>query len=147
MNAGGEPRFAIDHVELFVPDPRAAAVWYSRVLDCKPVEGTEQWAANPGGPLMTSPDGGVTKLALFAGEPQGGRPTAGFHRVAFRVNAGEFLAFRARTTELQLVEGGAPARMVDHGEAFSLYFADPFGHRLEVTTYEAAAVRAAQRGD
>jgi len=28
--------------------------------------------------------------------------------------------------------------VVDHGEAFSLYFNDPFGHRLELTTYEHA---------
>ena len=53
------------------------------------------------------------------------------------------LTFVARAAELQLVEGDASARVVDHGEAFSMYFADPFGHRLEVTTYEAAAVRAA----
>jgi len=136
MNPGGEPRFTLDHVELFVPDRDDAAVWYSRVLGCVPVAGTEQWAANPDGPLMISPDGGRTKLALFAGEPQGSRHTVGFHRVAFRVNAKEFLAFVARASELQLAESGAPARMIDHGEAFSFYFSDPFGHRLEVTTYE-----------
>ena len=34
---------------------------------------------------------------------------------------------------------------VDHDKAFSLYFSDPWGHRLELTTYEHDAVRAALR--
>ena len=76
----------IDHVELFVPDRHAAAAWYSEVLGLAPLPGAEKWAADPGGPLMISPDGGRTKLALFQGNPQGNRPTAGFHRVAFRVS-------------------------------------------------------------
>jgi hypothetical protein len=29
----------------------------------------------------------------------------------------------------------------DHGQAFSVYFGDPWGHRLEVTTYDAGYVR------
>ncbi|HYX24825.1 MAG TPA: hypothetical protein VFC23_11780, partial [Thermoanaerobaculia bacterium] len=29
----------------------------------------------------------------------------------------------------------------DHHKAFSVYFNDPWGHRLEVTTYEAEWVR------
>jgi hypothetical protein len=35
------------------------------------------------------------------------------------------------------------SRLVDHGKAFSIYFNDPYGHRLEVTTYEHEATRAA----
>jgi catechol 2,3-dioxygenase-like lactoylglutathione lyase family enzyme len=138
-------RFTLDHVELFVPDRGVAAEWYARILGCQPVRGTEQWAADSGGPLMISPDGGQTKLALFAGEPQGNRPTAGFHRVAFRVSAAEWLAFTDRLRELQAQEGGAAPRVMDHGKAWSVYFTDPYGHHLEVTTYEAEAVRSARR--
>jgi len=29
----------------------------------------------------------------------------------------------------------------DHGKAFSVYFSDPYGHRLEITTYEHEVVR------
>src|SRR5882724_2757826 len=129
-----DPRFTFDHVELFVPDRRAAADWYARVLGCQAVVGTEQWAVDPGGPLMISPDGGRSKLALFEGKPQGSRTTAGFHRVAFRVSGDEWLAFTARLQDLRLQEGGAAPRIVDHGEAWSAYFTDPYGHRLEVTT-------------
>jgi catechol 2,3-dioxygenase-like lactoylglutathione lyase family enzyme len=135
-----EPRFTLDHVELYVPDRVSAAAWYAKVLGCEPVAGTESWALNPDGPMMISPDGGRTKLALFTGEAQGSRPTAGFHRVAFRVSATEFLAFTARMAGLGLNQ----ARVVDHGGAWSVYFSDPSGHRLEVTTYEAEPVRAAR---
>ena len=135
-----EPRFTLDHVELYVPDRVSAAAWYARVLACEPVAGTESWASDPDGPVMISPDGGRTKLALFTGEAQGSRPTAGFHRVAFRVSATEFLAFTARMACLGLNQ----ARVVDHGGAWSVYFLDPAGHRLEVTTYEVEPVRAAR---
>jgi catechol 2,3-dioxygenase-like lactoylglutathione lyase family enzyme len=93
---------------------------------------------------MISPDGGRTKLALFVGEPQAGRPTAGFHRIAFRLSGEAWLAFTARLAEL-LREEGAEPRVIDHGGAWSVYFSDPFGHRLEVTTYEADVVRGARR--
>jgi catechol 2,3-dioxygenase-like lactoylglutathione lyase family enzyme len=140
MSPSLKPRFTLDHVELYVPDRRAAAAWYADALGCEPVPGAETWAADPNGPLMISPDRGRTKLALFAGEPQGDRATAGFHRVAFRASATEFLAFIARMASLGLNE----AREMDHGSAWSVYFTDPYGHRLEVTTYEVEPVRAAR---
>jgi catechol 2,3-dioxygenase-like lactoylglutathione lyase family enzyme len=141
MNAESVFRFTLDHVELFVPDRTRAAEWYAQVLGCQPIPGTEDWAAHPQGPLMISPDGGHTKLALFAGEPQGSRPTAGFHRVAFRLSGEEWLAFVSRLTELGLAEGSGSTRIADHGGAWSVYFTDPFGHHLEVTTYDVDLVR------
>jgi catechol 2,3-dioxygenase-like lactoylglutathione lyase family enzyme len=135
----------IDHVELFVPDRSEAAAWYAEVLGLDPLPGAEKWAALPGGPLMISPDGGRTKLALFEGEPQGTRPTAGFHRVAFRVNGPDFLAFLGRIEQLGLGKGGRTVQVMDHETAFSAYFADPYGHRLELTTYDHEVVRAARR--
>lgn len=136
MGRVGIAGFTLDHVELFVPDREAAAEWYATVLGCERVRGAEQWAADPTGPLMLSPDGGRTKLALVAGEPQGARPTAGFHRVAFRLPAGAWSRFAAG-----LLAQGIPTRVVDHGPALSVYFDDPYGHHLEVTTYEADEVR------
>jgi catechol 2,3-dioxygenase len=136
--------FTLDHVELFVPDRSQAAEWYARVLGCRPVPGTEEWARHPQGPLMVSPDGGRTKLALFAGDPPGARSAAGFHRVAFRLDGAEWLAFVARLPELGLQERSAAARVVDHTGAWSVYFTDPYGHHLEVTTYDAEMVRQAR---
>jgi catechol 2,3-dioxygenase-like lactoylglutathione lyase family enzyme len=135
----------IDHVELFVPDRHEAARWYERTLGLAALPQHEDWAADPHGPLMISSDGGVTMLALFTGEPRRDHPTADFHLVAFRVDGPGFLAF------LELVkrnpvhnDSGDEIRSLtpkDHGKAFSVYFNDPWEHRLEVTTYEAGWVR------
>lgn len=143
MNLHSLPPLRLDHVELFVPDRAAAADWYARALGFRPVPGTEDWAADPEGPLMLSADGGATKLALFTGQPQGPQRTAGWHRVAFRVPADGFLAFLRHAEELGLRDRSDLLRLSDHGGAVSAYFCDPYGHRLEVTTYEPAEVRAA----
>jgi catechol 2,3-dioxygenase-like lactoylglutathione lyase family enzyme len=138
---------SLDHVELFVPDRFEAASWYERALGLQIVEACRPWADNPQGPLMISTDGGATKLALFTGEPQGARQTAGFHRVAFVVDGRGFLAFLERLPGLSLEDHqGRPVRAdaaVDHQQAYSIYFCDPYGHRLEVTTYDYEAVCAA----
>lgn len=89
---------------------------------------------------MISSDAGNTKLALFEGRPQGPRQTAGFHLVAFRVGAAGFESFVERLPALDLVDHrGQPVTadsVVDHAAALSIYFCDPFGHRLELTTYD-----------
>ena len=135
----------IDHVELFVPDRQEAADWYCRVLGLRVVPGLEQWTANPGGPLMIATAAGGTKLALFEGQPQQARSTAGFHRVAFRVDAAGFIAFVRRLDDHHLNDHqGRPVTadaVVDHDLAYSIYFCDPYGHRLEITTYEHDVVR------
>jgi catechol 2,3-dioxygenase-like lactoylglutathione lyase family enzyme len=139
----------IDHVELFVPDRQEAARWYRDVLGLEILEGYRAWFDDPRGPLMISSDGGTTKLALFTGDPQGERPTSGFHLVAFRVDAVGFVAFLDRLPILRLRDHRARdvtrELAVDHDKAFSLYFSDPWGHRLELTTYEHDAVRGALR--
>jgi catechol 2,3-dioxygenase-like lactoylglutathione lyase family enzyme len=137
----------IDHVELFVPDRYEASRWYQRVLGLEIVPGYREWADDPRGPLMISSDDASTKLALFEGQPQESRPTAGFHLVAFRVDATGFLAFLGRLGELQLNDHKnrtlTSDLVVDHQKAFSIYFSDPYGHRLEVTTYDYDETRAA----
>jgi catechol 2,3-dioxygenase-like lactoylglutathione lyase family enzyme len=129
----------IDHVELFVPDRYDAARWYERVLGLQVVPGFEPWAVE-GGPLMISSDGGSTKLALFEGDPTPSVPTAAFRRVAFRVNAGGFAEFIRRLPDLALTDSRqrpvTADAVVDHRQAYSIYFDDPYGHLLEVTTYD-----------
>lgn len=79
-------------------------------------------------------------LALFRGQHKGDRPTAGFHRVAFRVDGDAFRQFldRLATLELLATDGRrlTADMVVDHGLSRSIYFTDPYGHLLEVTTYE-----------
>lgn len=130
----------LDHVELFVPDRREAAEWYERTLGLRAVPETERWAADPQGPLMVTTQQAGTKLALFEGPPQGSAKTAGFHRVAFRVSGASFAEFLSRLDELRLTDehGRSVTRdmVVDHDLALSVYFCDPYGHRLEITTYD-----------
>jgi catechol 2,3-dioxygenase-like lactoylglutathione lyase family enzyme len=130
----------IDHIELFVPDRYEAAAWYARTLGLEIVPEYEHWAAAAESPLMIATRLAQTKLALFAGEPRGARPTAGFHRVAFRVDRQGFDAFRAHVHDNPVFnERGEEVRELavsDHGQALSVYFCDPYGHRLEVTTYD-----------
>jgi catechol 2,3-dioxygenase-like lactoylglutathione lyase family enzyme len=130
----------IDHVELFVPDRRQAAEWYRRVLGLTICANYESWADDPKGPLMISSDGGSTKLALFEGRPQEDRETAGFHLVAFRVSGRHFISFLDRLDDLTLTDHHdrtvSRDLVQDHGQAISVYFNDPYGHRLELTTYD-----------
>lgn len=129
----------IDHVELFVPDRYEAARWYEHALGLQIVPECEPWAVE-GGPLMISSDGGNTKLALFEGQPAPSTHTMAFRRVAFRVTGSGFAEFLRRLPELSLVDATrGPVTItgvVDHQQAFSIYFDDPYGHQLEVTTYD-----------
>ena len=137
----------IDHVELFVPDRYEAADWYKRTLGLDIAPGYEQWAADPRGPLMISSDDGNTKLALFDRQPQESSPTSGWHLVAFRVNVDGFMEFMKRLADQPLIDHQRRAvtfdSIVDHEQAYSVYFSDPYGHRLELTTYDYEATRAA----
>jgi catechol 2,3-dioxygenase-like lactoylglutathione lyase family enzyme len=130
----------IDHVELYVPGRFAAASWYQKVLGLEIVAGYEHWADNLEGPLMISSDGGRTKLALFRGPSQAGKDITGIIRVAFRVDAAGFIDFLASVPRLGLKDRlgrTVTADLVkDHDQSFSIYFCDPYGNLLEVTTYD-----------
>lgn len=125
---------------MFVPSRFEAAAWYDDLLGLKIVAAYKSWADNPNGPLMISGDGGKTKLALFRGQPPGNRTTAGFHQVAFSLEGPAYLEFLRRLEDLDLKNPAgqrvSPDMVVDHGRSFSIYFSDPYGHRLEITTYE-----------
>jgi catechol 2,3-dioxygenase-like lactoylglutathione lyase family enzyme len=137
----------LDHVELFVPNRHEAAEWYQRVLGLEIVPEYELWAQDPQGPLMISSDCGSTKLALFRGSTDGAGRGSGYRLVAFRVDGSGFIVFLSRLESLQLRDHlGRTVTMdsvVDHDKAYSVYFSDPYGHRLEVTSYDHDALRKA----
>ena len=62
-----------------------------------------------------------------------------------RVNAIGFLHFLERVPGHEIFDlHRSPAKElvpVDHGESFSVYFCDPYGNQLEVTTYQHAVVK------
>lgn len=137
----------IDHVHLEVADRDAAADWYERVLGLVRHPALAAWAEDPMGPLVLAGGDGFPTLSLFARTPT---PVSRDTTVAFRVSGDDFLAFREQLDGSGLKDGsGHPLTqddLVDHGLSWSLYFVDPDGNRIELTTYDRDRVAAALQG-
>ncbi len=119
----------IDHIALSVRDLDEATRWYTEVLGFEP-KFPGQWNGVP-----TFLAKGTTALALFpahhatasAGPSHGAR----FLHLAFRADRAGFVA-----AQKELKERGIPFTFEDHKISHSIYFVDPDGHELEITTYE-----------
>ncbi len=116
----------IDHVEVLVRDIEASTRWYQTVLG---LEEVGRWDPEP---VMIGAGG--TKLALFQAQSTGDGPEhhpLRWDLVAWRTDA---LGFEAAQKHLRSL--GIPFRgPVDHQGPRSIYFQDPDGHPLEITTY------------
>ena len=120
----------IDHVALGVHDIKQSANWYVEVL------GFERLYENmwDGVPIFISK--GNTAIALFPAKPDA-RPPSLSHRelrmlhLAFRANRENFVA-----AQRELKKRGIDFEFQDHEISHSIYFRDPDGHALEITTYE-----------
>jgi catechol 2,3-dioxygenase-like lactoylglutathione lyase family enzyme len=125
----------IDHVALAVRDVERSVLWYREVL------GLERRHADVWGDVPAFICAGTTCLALFpvnteSPKPPPDRRTLTMRHLAFRVNRENFVhAQRA------LAERGISFTSEDHTIALSIYFADPDGHQLEITTYDVAEFR------
>ena len=121
----------IDHVALAVSDVRRSVSWYAAVL------GLERRHAEVWGDMPAIVGAGSTALALFAiaGPPQPppGRDVVAMRHVAFRTDRGGFEAMQIHLRALDI-----PFSSQDHEIALSIYFSDPDGHEIEVTTYDLA---------
>ena len=121
---------SIDHVALAVRDVRRSAAWYQEVL------GLERLYEDAWGDVPAVVGVGGTSIALFpvqGTQPKGppGRDTLAMRHLAFRVDAANFA--RARQG---LEARNMAIEFQHHGIAQSIYFADPDGHELEITTYD-----------
>ncbi len=137
---------SLDHMHLVVPDREEAARWYE-ALGFSRVEEYKHWWDIPGAPIHISADAGGSGLALFqAGE--GHELTDGIGMgVAFRLGGEEFIAFSKALGGDVRVNGkdGQPLTaesVVDLDLCFSYGFFDPYGHELELTTYDYDRVKA-----
>jgi catechol 2,3-dioxygenase-like lactoylglutathione lyase family enzyme len=122
----------IDHVELTVPDRYDAAAWDNETRGLEIVDEFEHWANQSGYPLMISSDGGDTMLAVFAGRRSDGG--GGFRCVAVRTTGEDFLPFVDRLASMPEIDACGEAAITDFGRAYAVFFTDPYGHPLEVTT-------------
>jgi catechol 2,3-dioxygenase-like lactoylglutathione lyase family enzyme len=123
----------LDHVALAVRDVERTADWYVDVLGLER-QHAQEWKV----PLFVGK--GATGIALFPQDGTGSRKKSTGHgdmlHLAFRTdNAG----FTSAREELQ--NRGIEFRFEDHGIAHSIYFEDPNGIELEITTYEVAGSR------
>ncbi len=121
------PKFsgAIDHIHVYVPSRRQAADWYKKTLGFEVVEKFAFWTQPDGGPLTISDAQHRVHLALFRSPDK--RPVS----LALGTSAAEYQAWRRhlRALNIEIVEQ-------NHQLSQSLYFDDPFGNALEITTYE-----------
>ncbi|HVD94671.1 MAG TPA: VOC family protein [Candidatus Limnocylindria bacterium] len=118
----------IDHIALGVRDIERSAKWYIDVLGFERLhEG--MWDGVP-----TFIGKGNTGIALFPASHEATRPA---HRevrmlhLAFRANRENFLV-----AQRELKKRGIKFEFQDHEISHSIYFRDPDGHQLEITTYE-----------
>ena len=116
---------AIDHIHVYVPSRRAAADWYRDTLGFFVVEKFAFWATDEGGPLTVSDANDKIHLALFRSKQS--KPVS----LALGANRKEFMAWKTHLSALNIT-----CREADHKLSHSIYFADPFGNQLEITTYE-----------
>jgi catechol-2,3-dioxygenase len=121
-----------DHIHVYVSNRPAAEKWYHDVLRFRRKTELESWAV-PHGPLMLQNSSGSIALALFEKSPLMNQST-----IAFGVS-GE--SFRRWMIHLSAVLE-KPIAPVDHGLAWSIYFADPDGNPFEITTYDYSAISA-----
>ena len=118
----------IDHVAMGVRDVERSAKWYTEVLGFEPIQ-AGMWGGVP-----TFIGKGDTGIALF---PASHEPKLSNHReirmlhLAFRADRQNFLG-----AQRELEKRGIKFEFQDHEISHSIYFRDPDGHQLEITTYE-----------
>ena len=120
----------LDHVAISVSDLEHSAEWYCDTLGFKRMH-DGMWGGVP-----TFIGIGGTGLALFpagvdADKISAGKATIDILHIAFGADRATFAA-----AQKELEERGIRFEFQDHEISHSIYFHDPDGHRLEITTYE-----------
>ena len=120
----------IDHVALAVRDVEEAVKWYADVL------GFEQRYQGMWDGIPTFIAKGNTAIALFPVRVDDSKSTTRTTKIrmlhlAFRADCNGFLS-----AQEELKRRGIKFEFQDHEISRSIYFRDPDGHELEITTYE-----------
>ena len=118
----------LDHVSLNVSDRARSIAWYRDIL------GLEQRgeARRDDWPVFMGEFGACVALFQAQVETAERAPeSTGLRHVAFMVGRDDLASAQTR-----LREHGVEFRFEDHGNAHSVYFPDPDGNVIELTTYE-----------
>jgi catechol 2,3-dioxygenase-like lactoylglutathione lyase family enzyme len=130
----------IDHVALSVRNVERAAQWYIDVL------GFERRHQGMWDGIPVFIGKGITSIALFPAKPNptstslaaavsakaaSERGEVKMLHLALRANRQNFLA-----AQEELKQRGIQFEFQDHEISHSIYFRDPDGHQLEITTYD-----------
>ena len=120
----------LDHVALAVRDVERSADWYVEVL------GFERRYPGMWDGVPVFVGLGRTALALFPranaqADPPQSRGSAGILHLALRADRKNFAA-----AQRGLTSRGIAFHFTDHEISHSIYFRDPDGIELEITTYE-----------
>jgi catechol 2,3-dioxygenase-like lactoylglutathione lyase family enzyme len=120
----------IDHVALTVKDQARSIDWYHDVL------GLERRHAGVWGDVPAMMCAGETCVALFrAYSPEPNAPpdhnTIAMRHLAFKVDRANF-----EQAQQELKARGIEFEFQDHMISHSIYFNDPDGHQIELTTYD-----------
>lgn len=120
----------IDHVALTVNDVERSVQWYIDIL------GLERQHEGMWNGIPVFIGKGNTAIALFSmrnGHSKSPARSSGIRmlHLAFRANRENFLG-----AQRELKQRGISFEFQDHQISNSIYFRDPDGHQLEITTYE-----------
>jgi catechol 2,3-dioxygenase-like lactoylglutathione lyase family enzyme len=119
----------LDHIALSVRDVEQSVKWYIEVL------GLERQHADAWDGIPKFVGKGVTGIALFplrsSVNSLGQVNQLRVFHFALRADRENFLR-----AQRELEQRGIAFHFEDHGIAHSIYFCDPDGHELEITTYD-----------
>jgi catechol 2,3-dioxygenase-like lactoylglutathione lyase family enzyme len=122
----------LDHVAIAVADPQSSAAWYTEVL------GMERRYEEVWGDVPIFMCAGTSAIAVFPRRRAGREGVtldggSEVRHIAFRADRANFDRARA-----ELEARGIQTEFEDHGISHSVYFDDPDGFHLEITTYDLA---------
>ena len=117
----------IDHIGLAVRDVQKSVDWYRELFGLERLY-EEVWGNFPGVVGI-----GDTSVAFFSmNDPDIKLPVGlPIHHLAFRLDRGNFKA-----AQQTLNQKGIEFEFQDHKIVHSIYFYDPDGHLIELTTYD-----------
>jgi catechol 2,3-dioxygenase-like lactoylglutathione lyase family enzyme len=122
---------ALDHIGINVADVDRSIRWYQDVLGLTRVF-EESWGDFPA--VLVANGSGVALFPRDDGSPPPARPHDDMGHIGFRTSRRGL-----EHAKVEVAGRGIAFHEGDYGVAWSIYFDDPDGHQIEITTYEPPA--------